>query len=269
MDVIRDAIIVILQSEHPATVRQTFYQLVSLGFIEKTEAEYKTTVCRLLVEMRVAGQIPYGWIADSTRWQRKPQTDRSLAGALQRTAETYRRALWAEQPSYVEVWLEKDALSGVLASETYYWDVPLMVTRGYPSLTYLHSAAEAIASKDVPCFIYYFGDHDPSGVDIPRNVEKQLRRMAPDAELYFERVAVLPDQIEALNLQTRPTKRTDSRAHSFEGESVEVDAIAPAVLRGMASRCITQHLDREILERTERIEAEERETLAEIVAGLA
>jgi hypothetical protein len=269
MDVIRAAIVEILTEENPASVRQTFYQLVSRGVVEKTEAQYKGTVGRLLVEMRVAGDIPYGWIADSTRWMRKPDTFDSLEDALRITAETYRRALWAAQGVYVEVWLEKDALSGVIYEETARYDVPLMVTSGYPSITYLYEAAQEIASKDVPTFIYYFGDHDPSGVDIPRNVEKQLRRMASAAEIYFDRVAVLPHQIEEMGLQTRPTKRTDSRAHSFEGESVEVDAISPARLREMVAQCITQHIDTDILERTETIEAAERETLARLAEAMA
>jgi hypothetical protein len=214
--------------------------------------------------MRVAGTIPYGWIADSTRWQRKPRTFDSLEDALRITAETYRRALWAAQGVYVEVWLEKDALAGVIYEETARYDVPLMVTRGYPSITYLYEAAQEIASKDVPTFIYYFGDHDPSGVDIPRNVEKQLRRMAPDADLHFERVAVLPHQIEEMGLQTRPTKRTDTRSHSFKGESVEVDAIPSSTLRRLVRACIESHINQRALARTLRVEAAERETLDQI-----
>src|SRR4051794_37923123 len=213
-----------IERDQPMTVRQVFYRLGSLGAIGKTEGEYKQTACRLLAVMRRERQIPFGWIADNTRWMRKPQTFGSLSDALRRTAETYRRAVWDMQAAYVEVWLEKDALAGVLMQETGPWDVPLMVTRGYPSLSYLYEAAEALEASGKPAFLYYFGDHDPSGVDIPRKVEADLRAFAPAARISFERVAVTREQIAAYGLPTRPTKQTDSRARGFEGESVEVDA---------------------------------------------
>lgn len=267
MDRLRGVLYLTLHDDHPMTVRQLFYRLVSEGVIEKTETEYKATVIRLLTQMRRAGAIPYGWIADNTRWMRKPRTHSSLEAALQITAETYRRALWGNQDAYVEVWLEKDALAGVLYEITAEWDVPLMVTRGYPSLTFLHSAAEAIAEQERAAFLYYFGDHDPSGVHIPERVETDLRHMAPEADLSFERVAVTPEQIAKWNLTTRPTKKTDTRARKFKGESVEVDAIPPDRLRALARHCITRHLDRRQLEETERIEDLERQTLESILKG--
>lgn len=91
---------------------------------------------------------------------------------LDQSSNLYRRALWDAQPLYVEVWLEKEALSGAIYEVTSEWDVPLMPTRGYPSLTFIHQAAEAIAVQAKPTFIYYLGDHDPSGVDIPRVIER-------------------------------------------------------------------------------------------------
>src|SRR5262249_28588791 len=153
---------------------------------------------------------------------------------LRLTAQTYRRAVWDTQASYVEIWLEKDALAGVLYDVTEEWDVPLMVTRGYASLSFLHSAAETISSHSKPTYLYYFGDHDPSGLDITRAVEQGIRQFAPNADITFERVAVNPDQIEGMGLPTRPTKASDSRSKGFEGESVEVDAISPDDLRRLA-----------------------------------
>jgi hypothetical protein len=246
------------------TVRQLFYRLVSEGTIAKTEAEYKGTVCRLTAVMRRAGEIPYGWIAENTRWMRKPRTHSGLDRALIRTDETYRRAVWDAQDSYVEVWLEKDALAGVLLGVTAPWDVPLMVTRGFPSLSYLHEAAMAIGRQDRTSFLYYFGDYDPSGLDINRVVEKGVRDFAPDTDITFERAAVTPQQIELLGLPTRPTKATDSRSKNFLGESVEVDSIDPATLRRMVESCIIRHIDHEAHERLLEIEAAERETLMEL-----
>jgi hypothetical protein len=267
LQAIRDAICQAAEVDQPMTVRQVFYRLVSTGVIPKTEISYKNIVVRLLGLMRREGDLPFSWIADNTRWMRKPRTYSSLEQALDNTARTYHRALWDQQKSYVEIWLEKDALAGVLYDVTAEWDVPLMVTRGYPSLSYLHTAAEALAAEDRPCFIYYFGDHDPSGVDIPRKVEADLRTFAPDADLSFERVAVRLEQIEQWNLPTRPTKRTDTRARNFAGESVEVDAIPPAQLRELCRECIEQHIDRRTLKRTRVIEEAERETLQTVLAN--
>lgn len=264
IETVRDALFDVLQAENPMTVRQVFYRMVSAGVIEKTEAEYKGTVCRLLGRMRRERVIPFGWIADSTRWMRKPDTYSSMEAALEYTAQCYRRSIWNDQDAYVEIWLEKDALAGVLYQETEQWDVPLMVTRGYPSLSYLYEAAEAIAVKDKPAYLYYFGDYDPSGVDITRAVEAGVREFAPDAEIYFERVAVTEDQIEEWSLPTRPTKKTDSRSKTFAGDSVEVDAISPAMLRGLVRGCIDRHMDYFALERLREVEQAERETLLRI-----
>ena len=102
----------------------------------------------------------------------------SMEGATPPHRETYRRALWNKQaPASKSGW--RKSVAGVLYDVTAEWDVPLMVTRGYPSLSYLHTAAEALGEESRPCFIYYFGDHDPSGVDISRKVEADLRTFAP------------------------------------------------------------------------------------------
>ena len=268
LEILKTALYNVVEENEPVTVRQAFYQLVSSGAIAKTEADYKNIVVRLLGIMRRQGELPFSWIADNTRWMRKPQTYSSLEQALDDTITTYRRALWDQQDSYVEVWLEKDALAGVLLDVTAAWDVPLMVTRGYPSLSYLHTAAEALREEDRPCFIYYFGDHDPSGVHIPQKIEADLRTFAPDAELHFERVAVNAEQIEKWNLPTRPTKRTDSRAKNFSGESVEVDAIPPAQLRDLCRQCIEQHIDQRALQRTRLVEQAERDTLQTMLGTL-
>ena len=107
-----------------------------------------------LTVMRRARELPYDWLADNTRWQRKPRTFDSVEDALRNTAAFYRKALWNEADSYVEIWLEKDALAGVVYPVTSMYDVPLMVARGYASLSFLYSAAEAINELDVPAYIY-------------------------------------------------------------------------------------------------------------------
>ena len=264
---LRQAIYNVVSEDRPMTVRQVFYRLVSAGLIDKTEAAYKMVV-RLLGVMRREGQLPFSWIADSTRWQRVPQTYSSLDDALEDMQTYYRRNLWDNQNAYVEIWLEKEALAGVIYQASAKWHVPLMVTRGYPSLSYLATAAETMQAQDRPCYLYYFGDLDPSGVDIPRKIEYDLREFAPDADIHFRRVAVTREQVEEMGLQTRPTKTTDTRSKNFKGESVEVDAIPPAKLREMVTELIQAHIDSDQLERLQNVEAAERATLASIVSRL-
>lgn len=266
---IRNAMLEIFEIERPMTCRQMFYQLVSRGVIAKTELEYKATVIRLLGEMRLDRTIPFDWIADHTRWVRKARTHDSLSAMLDDCASTYRRHLWRTQPVYVEIWLEKDALAGVLSDVTYEWDVPLMVSRGYPSLSYLQSTAETLEAQDKPCYLYQFGDHDPSGVGIQQNIETRLRQFAPSAEIHFERVAVTESQIEDWNLPTRPTKATDTRARDFKGDSVDVDAIAPNELRKLCDTCISRHVDSTLLRQTRKIEKEERDSIHGIISLLS
>ena len=261
MDAIHAAIVDLLTEEQPMTNRQCFYRLVSSGLVGKTEGEYKQTVCRLLADMRLDGTIPFGWSADNTRWMRKPATYSSDEEALSARARFYRKQLWQNQAHYVEIWCEKDALAGVIYEVTEEFDVPLMVTKGYASLSYLHEAAEAIANQRKPAFLYYLGDHDPSGLNIPENVERRLRQFAPGAEIHFQRVAVTRDQIAKYRLQTRPTKTTDSRAARFEGESVELDAIPPPELRRIVRDCIEPHVNQEQLRIAHIAEESERESL--------
>jgi hypothetical protein len=268
---IRDAIREILEKDRPQTVRQVFYALTVRNLIKKVEGEYQQTVIRLLVDMREDGDIPFGWIADNTRWQRKPTTFVGLEACLNATANFYRRDLWAAMPVYVEVWCEKDALAGVLVEETAPYDVPLMVARGYASISFLHSAAKAIEAKGKPAYVYHFGDLDPSGVDAARDIEAKLRRYAPGAEIHFERPAVTREQVTEWNLPTRPTKTTDTRAKKFNSStSVELDAIPASKLRELVRGCIERHVDREQLAILRAAEESERHTLgkwAKIVNG--
>jgi hypothetical protein len=123
---IRDGLYEIVAADQPMTVRQVFYQAVSRGLVPKSEAAYKSTVGRLLVEMRRDGTLPYSWLADGTRWQRKPSTYTGLSAFIERHQRAYRRDLWAESDTYVEVWVEKEALAGTIYDVTAEYDVPLM-----------------------------------------------------------------------------------------------------------------------------------------------
>jgi hypothetical protein len=263
-----DAIFEIVDEIRPCGVRQTFYQTVVRGLMEKAESDYEK-VQRAVVRMR-NGRISYGWIVDSTRWMHKPISFSSLEQAVRLTVQTYRRAVWDDQPVRVEFWLEKEGLAGVIDNVTSEFDAPLYVARGFSSLTYLAEAAEDIEDCGRPVYIYHLGDHEPSGRAAGEHIERTLRELASNAEIHFERLAVTVDQIAAWDLLTRPTKGSDSRAAKFEAEfgrgSVELDAIHPDTLRSLVRDAIEQHLDFRKLDFLRTVEAEERRALEMLAA---
>ena len=220
--------------------------MFALGAIEKTEAQYRA-VGRYLTQMRkvhlkvLAGKspkgpsIPFEWVSDSTRWPMRPITFISTGDALTDLATSYRRDPWADADIYIEIWLEKAALADIVYQETEEYAVPLMVSRGYSSTSFVAGAAKEIATKDKPVHVYYFGDHDPSGKDIPRVIEKGLTEVAPDADIDFQTVAVTSEHIETYALPTRPPKPGDSRTRKFMGPAVDLDALPGEVLRPAGS----------------------------------
>jgi hypothetical protein len=261
----RKCLIEIIAEMHPMTVRQVFYQATVRNLVEKTEQGYGKIQTDLTL-LRRDGKLSYGWIADNTRWQRKPATFNSVDHALNSVHNLYRKALWNEVEAYVEIWLEKDALAGVVLPVTSRYDVPLMVARGYASLSFLHSAAEYIGTLDVPTFIYHLGDFDPSGVNAGQKIEQTLREMAPNANITFERIAVTIEQIIDWNLPSRPTKQSDPRAKKFgSDQSVELDAIDPRQLRSLVGKAIQQHLPRHQFKQLMRIEEDERRLIGGLV----
>ena len=260
------AVFEIVAAQQPMTVRQVFYQATVRGVVEKTEAGY-TKVQNDLVLMRRSGELPYDWLADATRWMRKPDTFGGIVEALRDCAAFYRKALWRDADTYAEVWLEKDALAGVIYPITDTYDVPLMVARGYASLSFLHSAAVHINALDVPTYVYHLGDFDPSGVNAGEKIEETLRELAPNAEIYFDRLAVTPEQIAAWDLPTRPTKQTDSRSKRFGAISVELDAIPPDYLRSIVQRAIEQHLPPDQFDALKIAEESERKAIEAFVRG--
>jgi hypothetical protein len=265
----REALLEIIDDGKPMTVRQVFYQATVRGLVEKAESGYAKVQTDLTV-MRRAGELPYDWLADNTRWQRKPRTFGSVEEALVDTARSYRKSLWADADCYVEIWLEKDALAGVVYPVTSLYDVPLMVARGYASLSFLHTAAEYIGTLDVPAYIYHLGDFDPSGVNAGEKIEETLRELAPDADIYFERIAVTSEQINDWDLPTRPTKTRDRRAKNFGSSiSVELDAIEPNQLRTLVQETIEQHLPAEQFEVLKAAEESEREIIGRLVGKIS
>ena len=251
------------------TVRQVFYRLVVRGAIEKTEEEYQGTVIQLLTEMRIEGRILFEWIVDEGRRRRITETYNNIADAARDTAKFYRRSALRECPDYREIWVEKEALAGVLWDVTSDYDVPLLVSKGMPSLTQLYGSAYQIARAarhaDKESYIYQFGDRDPSGVLIPKTIERRLTELCEKFDCpgpNFERVALAEEQIAAFNLPTRSTKREGNRhADKFEGDSVELDALPARELKSMVREVIERHISSRFLTALRVAEDSEREQL--------
>ena len=256
----------IVETDPPMTVRQVFYQATVHGLVPKDEAKGYRVVQRRLVALRADGVVPYGWITDNARMVRGLNRYSSLEDFAAQSAQLYRRDYWARSDVRVEVWLEKDALAGVLypvvVSE---WGLDLFVTRGFASVSYLEAAAEDAREDGRPTFVYVLTDLDPSGVDIARKIAEELPQRAPNVEMTVQRIAVTPEQVEAMRLPTRPTKQGDTRAKKFEARygtaSVELDAIPPSTLRQMVSDAIAEHADTAEHRRLKQIEVLERESL--------
>jgi len=260
------AIYDVANAEKPCTIRGVFYRVMSKGLVPKSEAGYRQVQSRILL-MRRSGGLPYGWISDGTRWRIKPETWAGVDAMLTETAAFYRRALWDNQAIHLEIWSEKDAIRSVVYPVTAEFDVPLMVARGFASESFLWETAQAIIDDDKPAVIYQLGDHDPSGVSAWEHTRRRLAEFAPGVAFEFERLAITPAQIIEHRLPTRPTKQSDSRAKTFEGESVEVDALPSPVLRNLVRDAIEQWIDPEKLRITKIAERSERETLTRIADG--
>lgn len=269
MEVRYETLLEIVGEQRPMTVRQVYYQATVRGLVEKTKEGY-SKVQLALSKMRTDEILPWDWIIDLTRRVRCPFTYSDPAEAIEDMARWYRKSLWDGSSVYVQVWLEKDALAGVVDSVTDPLDVSLFSARGYSSITFLKEAAQGLQRQERPCYVYHLGDSDPSGVNAAETIERELREYAPGVTIHFERLAVTDQQIEDWNLPSRPTKETDSRSKKWKedgrGDSVELDAIPPNELRNLVRAAIMRHITDAGLKRLHAIEKKEKEALRQFAA---
>jgi len=259
---LRVAIVAVAAEYDRLSVRQLFYQLVTRGVIEKTEASYKR-VCDASAQMRLAGELDYRKITDGHRSRRVVSAHDGLRSALEDAHDFYRRDYWREQPVTVEVWCEKDALTGVVQPVCDRYGVTYVATRGFPSITLRYESARTLCEMGKPATIFYFGDHDASGRQISDNLETELRHHG--AAVTVKRVALDPEQIITHGLPTRPGKWSDSRQAAFAARfgdaAVELDALPPDALTTLVEACILSAIDLPTWRRVAEVEALERQTL--------
>lgn len=234
------------------TIRQIFYQFVSRNWILNTVNGYRR-VQYAIKEGRFEGDIDWNRIVDLSRPEYEVSTWDSLSSFLKSVRSSFKLDFWDGSDNYVEVWTEKDALSGVIRPITEQFRVKLVVVRGYDSLSNLIRARARYQSKSNPTIIYV-GDHDPSGLDIP----KSISRIVGDAAI-VERVALTLDQIKEYGLPSQRVKREDPRSYGYSlatglTECWELDALPPDILRTVITDAISKFVDFDIpaLQRKER-----------------
>jgi len=247
------------------TIRQIFYQLAVMGIVPKSQAGYRAAQYQL-GRLRRLGTLPYGWIADNTRWQIRPTVYNGLSSAMEAWHVSYRRDLWESQSVHIEVWVEKDAIAGVVSPITRKYGVPLYVARGFSSITFVYDAVRELQEVRKPVYIYHFGDFDPSGVSAGKALRDELALHGMNA--HFESVAVTLEQVERLQLPALHVNRKDPRAKTWPHSFVcELEALPPNVLRDTVENCITRHIDPWEWKGAIRAEELERQTLRRVLAN--
>lgn len=216
------------------TLRQLYYQFVARDVIANKQTEYKR-LGSIINDARLAGLLDWDFIVDRTRNLRGLSHWDNPRSVIQSAAYGYRTERWDNQPHRVEVWIEKDALVGVIAGACKRNDVDYFSCRGYTSQSELWGAAQRMSryqrSGQKPIVIH-LGDHDPSGVDMTRDISDRLALFGADVDV--RRIALNMDQIEAHRPPPNPAKLTDSRATGYIREygrsSWELDALEPTML---------------------------------------
>jgi hypothetical protein len=228
------------------TLRQLYYQLVSKGIIPNKDTEY-AKLSILLVKGRMMGLVDWDAIEDRLREPRLPYWAPHLYRALFDLHLQYRRNRMEGQENYIEVWCEKDALSSVLGTITSKYHVNLMVNRGYSSCTAMHDAYERFTENDDRYgYILYIGDHDPSGLDMLRDIGDRLEEFGL-TDVAIVPVALTTEQVKHYAPPPNPAKITDPRAVMYIAEhgrtSWEVDALPPQVLHKLLTLAIESRID--------------------------
>jgi len=256
----------ILGEYNPMTLRQVYYQLVARHIIDNKRSEYQK-LSNALVRARQEGIIPWEWVEDRGRQPRAISMWRDLPDFIDTVKVAYRKDVWDSQPVYIEVWLEKDALSGVFIDVTREYGVTLIVGRGYNSWSAYKDASIRFCDIDKPITLLYFGDFDPSGEDILRALEDSLEFFGTSPEII--KVALTHDDITRYDLPPDFTKKTDSRSKNFIEEhgdiAVELDALPVKILQQKIRDSIEDHIDLEALEKIRTIENKERQELANLL----
>lgn len=218
------------------TLRQVYYRLVAGGLIANTRSDYNALSSQL-VKARETGDVDDSRFTDRSRRIDDVSFDSPedfLEACRHTLKQRYIRRFWDSQPYYCEVWIEKDALSQVLAEAVYPFNTIVAPSRGYSSYSYLRDAASRISQHrddGKPTVIFHFTDHDPSGIDMSRDLQDRLARYCDGGHVKVRRVALTYDQVKQYSLIPNPVKQADCRSNRYVSQygdkCWELDAIEP------------------------------------------
>lgn len=254
------------------TLRQLYYQFVARGLIPNEQREYKN-LGAIINDGRLAGEISWTAIVDRTRnlvaiphWESPFEIVKSCAAQ-------FAIDKWADQKNRVEVWIEKDALVGVIEKACRSLDVPFFSCRGYTSQSEMWAASQRLLryKKDGQRpVIVHLGDHDPSGKDMTRDIQDRLHLFAGEVEV--NRIALTMAQIEEYNPPPNPAKLTDSRAtqyvKEFGNESWELDALDPKTVHRLITKTVGSYMNGRKWKDAVKVETGHRKRLTEICEDL-
>jgi hypothetical protein len=243
----------IVQADAPMSVRHAFYRAVGVGLVPKNQRGYQK-VQREILRLRRIGSLGYSDIVDGTRYVQQSPTHDSLSDALYETSRLYRRNLWSESPWQIEVWAESDSIAGTIWPAVDVWGLPLFVTRGYASETFLWNSAQEWRRRVV---VLYVGDYDPHGVRIEDVARDRMQGFAQfHKSVEWHRVAITEDQVERFGLPT-----------SYGGHGVEAEAMEAGTLRDLLTRQIEIYIDEAEVEVIRAAEMSERQILEAMAAA--
>ncbi|MCE6003544.1 hypothetical protein [Acinetobacter junii] len=256
------------------TVRQLYYQLVARDVISNDLNSYKR-IAAVINDAKLAGLIDWDAIEDRTRDFIVRSSWDSVSSILDSCVRSFHMNMWQYQSNQVYVVVEKEALVGVLERTCREFDVPLLAARGYPSSSVLYDFAKRhIARKPhwKTHTIIHLGDHDPSGLDMTRDLSERIELLTGGSHhISIERIALNYDQIEELKPPKNPAKDSDSRFDSyrkrFGTSSWELDALSPEFLNNLVSSKIEEFIDYDAWENRKSEILERKSKLQEISDG--
>lgn len=242
------------------TLRQVYYQFVARGLLANRDRNYKR-LGSIINDARLAGLMDWDFIQDRTRNVRGGFGGyASPAHFIEDVVERYVEAIWRGQEYRPEVWVEKDALVDIVAQGCARDRVPHFSCRGYVSQSEMYAAAkrmERYRRRGLTPVVIHLGDHDPSGIDMSRDIQDRLELMSW-GPIEVRRIALNMDQIERYSPPPNPAKLTDSRGSAYVEqygyESWELDALEPRVLTDLIQAEIDTVVDRDLIEERRRHE---------------
>jgi len=258
------------------TLRQLYYQFVARDLLANTEANYKR-IGSLINNARLAGLIDWEAIEDRTRNLRELSHWGSPQEIIDDAVKAYSIDKWKCQPCYIEVWVEKDALLGVIQTACDPLEVSYFSCRGYVSQSEMWRASERFRGQienGKRITLLHLGDHDPSGIDMTRDIGDRLEmflRGLPSVEV--KRIALNGDQIKRYSPPPNPAKNTDSRFANYMTmygrESWELDALEPRVLIDLIQGTVSDYMDEGLFKYYMVLEEEQREQLRKAAEGMS